>query len=271
VEGLSRAGVGVGARGPGETKLETDRRQIHNRIGVLKEQLNEVAKNRNTQRRARKKEGVQTVALVGYTNAGKSTLLNKLTDAGIFAEDMLFATLDPTARKFTMPDGGEVVFVDTVGFIRKLPHHLIRAFSSTLEESMLCDVILHVIDSSSPEMEAHIQIVDELLESLNKEKRPVLRVYNKLDVGNAPKGDGVRISAKTGKGLGEFLEQVQELLPDKRVRVTAVIPYARGELVAWLHDVALVEKEEYANEGTRIQVMIAERDLAGIKEFIIDN
>lgn len=270
-EGVSRAGVGVGARGPGETKLETDRRQIHNRISALSEQLSEVAKNRNTQRRARDKDGVQTVALVGYTNAGKSTLLNQLTNAGIFAEDMLFATLDPTARKFTMPDGGEVIFIDTVGFIRKLPHHLIRAFSATLEESMLCDVILHVIDSSSPEMEAHIQVVDNLLAELNKKNKPILRVYNKSDLSTlAPPPDSVSISAKTGTGITELLEKVQELLPIRRRRITAIIPYSHGKLVAWMHDVSQIESETHLPEGTCITAVIAEKDLVPIEEFLTD-
>jgi GTP-binding protein HflX len=282
-EGISRAGVGVGARGPGETKLETDRRRIRKRISALEEQLDEVAKNRVTMRRSRTKDGAQQVALLGYTNAGKSTLLNALTNANTTAKDMLFATLDPIARKLTMPDGAQVIFIDTVGFIRKLPHHLVRAFSSTLEESMLCDVILHVIDAFSAEREGHEQVVDALIGELNTERKPVLKVYNKADLLSGAEDDGgsgalnrddaVAISAKTGAGIDELLARILQRLPDKRVKANLLIPYENSDMVAKIYAAAQVEKKEFTDEGTVFEVTIAQKDIhaLGLKEFALDD
>ena len=287
VSGLSRAGVGVGARGPGETKLETDKRAIHRKISAIKEDLKDIEKQRETQRKDRKKSGVQSVALLGYTNAGKSTIMNALTGAEVFAEDMLFATLDPTARKREMPSGAEVVFVDTVGFVRKLPHHLIRAFSSTLEESMICDVLLHVVDYSSEEREIEEEIVERLLEKLNKAGKPVIKVYNKIDkvegepVGAtvlgrpramgtiAPTNGGeVFISAKEGQGLDILLEAIENALPEKRLIVEICVPYDKGAAVAKLHEVAAVQEEEYEAGGTRMLVSISQKDYDKVREMI---
>ncbi|MCL2740121.1 MAG: GTPase HflX, partial [Oscillospiraceae bacterium] len=247
----------------------------------------DIEKQRETQRKDRKKSGVQSVALLGYTNAGKSTIMNALTGAEVFAEDMLFATLDPTARKREMPSGAEVVFVDTVGFVRKLPHHLIRAFSSTLEESMICDVLLHVVDYSSEEREIEEEIVERLLEKLNKAGKPVIKVYNKIDkvegepVGAtvlgrpramgtiAPTNGGeVFISAKEGQGLDILLEAIENALPEKRLIVEICVPYDKGAAVAKLHEVAAVQEEEYEAGGTRMLVSISQKDYDKVREMI---
>ena len=267
---LSRLGGGIGTRGPGETKLESDRRHIHRRIAALSEELHEVVQNRETQRRARIKEGIQQVAIVGYTNAGKSTLLNKLTDAGVLSEDMLFATLDPTARRLTLHDGTTLLLIDTVGFIRKLPHHLIKAFRSTLEESLLSDVLVHIADASSPEVLNHIDIVNNLIHELGASDKPMLTVLNKIDKAeNLPPLPGcIEISAKTGEGLDNFLEMLRLSLPSQRVTVNVLIPFDRGGVVARLYDIAKVESEEYVAEGTRMRVIVDTRGLSEISEWI---
>lgn len=267
---LSRLGAGIGTRGPGETKLETDRRHIRRRIDTIRSELREVVKNREVQRRQRVKEGIQQVAVVGYTNAGKSTLLNTLTGAGVLAEDKLFATLDPTARKLTLPDGAQVVLVDTVGFIRKLPHHLIRAFHSTLEEAANADVLVHMIDGSDPEAPAHLTVAQELLAQLGAGDKPTILAVNKADI--APSSllygsSSLPISAKTGEGIDELLQRISELLPQKRYRVTVVLPFHRGDLTALLHREGSIESEEYTADGVRITVTVDEKTYAAVKEY----
>ncbi len=229
---MSRLGGGIGTRGPGESKLETDRRHIRRRLESLREQLAQVEQHRNQLRRRREKEGIITAAIVGYTNAGKSTLMNTLTDAGVLAEDKLFATLDPTSRALKLPNGVSVMLIDTVGLVRRLPHHLVEAFHSTLEEAALADMILNVCDASSPEAQVHLEVTRKLLADLGCTGRPVIPVMNKCDL--VPSlldipmiGNAVRISAKTGEGIGDLLAAVEENLPVSLRRVCLLLPLTR--------------------------------------------
>lgn len=271
---LSRMGAGIGTRGPGESRLESDRRHIMRRIGALEDQIKELKKHRGLIRDRRRKDGVITAALVGYTNAGKSTLLNALTDAGVFAEDKLFATLDPTSRAITLEDNRRILLVDTVGFIRKLPHHLIEAFKSTLEEAVVADVLIHVIDSSNHEMDTQIGVVESVLGDIGASGKPEIRVYNKCDVSGIPKitrdGCNVYISAKTGENLDKLIEAIAEAAPGAKRRVSAVIPYSEGQLVNELHEDQKVISEEYGAEGTVMELMVDERMYGRIRKYIQD-
>ncbi|MGI6265129.1 MAG: GTPase HflX [Acutalibacteraceae bacterium] len=229
-QALSRLGGGIGTRGPGETKLESDRRHIRRRIASLKEQLEAVERQRQNRRQRRQKDGLRSVALVGYTNAGKSTLMNALTDAGVLAEDKLFATLDPTARALKLPDGRQVLLLDTVGFVRRLPHQLVQAFRSTLEEATAADVLINVCDVSDPEVAQQREVTVELLRQLGCADQPVITAYNKCD--RAPVSDdlpeGIAISAVTGMGLDALLSAVARALPPDRRRVTLLLPFQEG-------------------------------------------
>ena len=234
---LSRLGGGIGTRGPGEKKLEMDRRLIHERIGQLKRELEDVKRHREIQRSRRGSSGIPVAAIVGYTNAGKSTLLNRLTGAGILAEDKLFATLDPTTRNLEMPDGQKLLLTDTVGFIRKLPHHLIEAFKSTLEEAKYSDIILHVVDASNPQMDMHMHVVYDTLRQLEVKDKVMITVYNKLDriaepvrLKDMSADYQVRISAKNGDGLDTLMDTLSQVLRSQRVyleRPTATMRRAR--------------------------------------------
>ncbi|MBR0277183.1 MAG: GTPase HflX [Clostridia bacterium] len=269
---LSRLGGGIGTRGPGETKLETDRRRIRDRITFIKKQLEEVEKTRKVQRKQRIKEGMQQVALVGYTNAGKSTLLNYLTDAGVLAEDKLFATLDPTARKLVLPDGTAVVITDTVGFIRKLPHQLIKAFRSTLEEALIADVLIHVADASSPNVEDNIAVVENLLTDLGAAEKPVLTVFNKIDLTEGfmySKPMSVEISANTGKNTDKMLEMICDVLPEKRHRIKILIPYSRGDLISEIYDSANINYEEHTADGTLMDITADSKLFNIVSDFIV--
>ncbi len=251
---LSRLGAGIGTRGPGETKLETDRRHIRRRIKALEDELEALEKRRSLARARRDKEGVETVVIVGYTNAGKSTLMNTLTEAGVLAQDKLFATLDPTSRALTLPDGRKVMLIDTVGFIRRLPHNLVEAFKSTLEEAVCAKVILNVCDASDPECSEHLQVTDDLLEELGCAGKPVIPVFNKCDLPEADtdvirRPGAVMISALEKKGLDELLEAVSKALPPTRAKVKMLIPYSDGAAAAVLRKDSVISVEEYRPDG----------------------
>lgn len=257
---LSRQGGGIGTRGPGETKLESDRRHIRERISRLREELEQVRQVRGIQRERRMKNSVPVVAIVGYTNAGKSTLLNRLTGAGIPANNRLFDTLDTTSRQLRVSDNLDVVLSDTVGFIAKLPHHLVEAFRATLEELEYADLLLHVIDASDSEREEHIAVVDSLIAKLAKPGTKVLRLYNKADLVDAediPIGeDVVRISAKRGEGMEELLKAIETALGHSRHRVKLTLPYSMGGMVQTLHDGAKVLSLEYTGEGIEAEAVL---------------
>ena len=259
-QSLSRLGGGIGTRGPGETKLESDRRHIRSRISMLEEKLRELEKRRGLLRSRRKKEGQLTAAIVGYTNAGKSTLLNALTGAEVMAEDMLFATLDPTSRGIELPDGRMLILVDTVGFIRRLPHHLVEAFKSTLEEAAAADLILNVCDASSPELEEHIEVSEKLLEELGAAETPRITVLNKADrVAELPHLTGERsvvaISAKNGEGFGELMDSMVKALSSSHTRMRVKLPYGKENLLALVRREGKVLSEEYEPDGVAAEVL----------------
>ena len=261
----------IGSKGPGETQLETDRRHIHRKIDKLKEELEEVRRVRGTQRQRRMKNEIPVVAIVGYTNAGKSTLLNALTGAGIPANDRLFDTLDTTSRLLTVSDTLDVVISDTVGFIRKLPHQLVDAFKATLEELEYADLLLHVIDISNPHWQEQAQIVDSLIAELGAEQTPCLRVYNKSDLfwGDIrPHGeDSVNISAKTGEGVDSLLQAIDKLLDKGTRRVTLHLPYDKGGLLDLLYREAKVESVEYA-ETIDVVAVCTPKAIGTVKPYI---
>ena len=273
---LSRLGGGIGTRGPGETKLETDRRHINRRIQALREQLSQVEKHRDLLNKRRQKEGVITVALVGYTNVGKSTLMNYLTQAGVLAENMLFATLDPTARSLRLPGGKTVMLIDTVGLVRRLPHHLVEAFRSTLEQAAGADVILNICDVSSSEAQIHLKVTKELLESLGCQGKPILNVLNKCDLVPGLSdmlmiGDSVRISAATGEGVADLLEAIEDNLPEKNVRVTALLPFAKSGLAAAIRKDGVILSEEYVADGLQLTAMVPPDLLEEMRDYVTEN
>lgn len=272
---MSRLGGGIGTRGPGETKLETDRRHIRRRISSLEAELKELEARRARYRERRKKDGAVTVALVGYTNAGKSTLMNALTNAGVLAENKLFATLDPTARALTLPDGRTVILIDTVGFIRRLPHKLVEAFKSTLDEAVDADVIIDVCDASSPECSEHFKVTEALLEELGCTGKPIITALNKCDVSGDDAtipllGNTVRISAKNGDGLSELLLMTQRLLPPTRKRIKLLLPFNKGALASQLRKDGVVHSEEYTAQGLLLDVTADVRMLEECKEYITE-
>ena len=263
---LSRLGGGIGTRGPGDSKLETDRRVIHARISVLKSELRDVVRHREVTREKRKQTMTPVLAIVGYTNAGKSTLLNTLTGAGILAEDKLFATLDPTTRPMALPGGEEVMLTDTVGFIRKLPHQLIDAFRSTLEEAALADMILHVADAGSPQLEEQMKTVYETLHELGADGKPVLTLFNKCDLRTGPMllrdahADRVlRISAKTGLGLDEMKAVIADMLQEQKVLIDRVFSYAESAKAALVHKTGSILSEEYLPDGIHIRAYVPKK------------
>ncbi len=260
---LSRLGGGIGTRGPGEKKIETDRRIIRERISRLSVQLKEIEQHRQTIRKKRKNISTPIAAIVGYTNAGKSTLLNKLTDAGVLSEDKLFATLDPTTRALIIPDGEKVLLTDTVGFIRKLPHHLIEAFKSTLQEAKFADIIIHVVDSSNPDMDKHIKTVYEILESLEVGDKPIITLYNKSDLvqgsicGIDTKAkQTIKVSAKTGEGLDVFLKELQYIIRDGYQKIEQLFAYSDAGKIQTIREYGKILKEEYREDGIYVEALM---------------
>ena len=269
---LSRQGGGIGTRGPGETKLESDRRHIRERITRLQNELAQVRQVRSVQRERRMKNSVPVVAIVGYTNAGKSTLLNQLTGAGIPANNRLFDTLDTTSRQLTVSDNLDVILSDTVGFISQLPHHLVDAFRATLEELEFADLLLHVIDSADPNREEHIAVVDKLISQLAKPGTPVLQCYNKADLVSReeiPVGqDVVAISAAKGLGMDKLLSAIEKALDKGLHHVVVTLPYSMGGMVETLHSGAQVKSVEYTAEGIEIETVVDEILYGRLKDYV---
>lgn len=271
---MSRLGGGIGTRGPGESKLESDKRHIRRRIYALEEELRQIEKRRNAMRTRRKKDGVIAVAIVGYTNAGKSTLMNYLTEAGVLAEDKLFATLDPTARKLTLPSGQDIMLIDTVGLVRRLPHHLVEAFKSTLEEAKSADLILNVCDASDPVCAEHLEVTERLLSELDCSKTPTVTVMNKCD--RVPElytlptlGKTVHISARTGEGIPNLLSEIEKTVCAHTARVTLLIPFSEGQKLAEIRRSGVVLSETFLPEGTRAEAVVDTALLEDLKAYLV--
>lgn len=262
-EAMSRLGGGIGTRGPGETKLETDRRVIQNRIKVLSDEIESMKQVRETTRKKRVESAVPTAAIVGYTNAGKSTLLNRITEADILAEDKLFATLDPTTRTAVLPDGQSVLLTDTVGFINKLPHHLIDAFRSTLEEAKYADIIIHVIDGANPQWQLHHRVVEDTLCDLGVVGKPVITLWNKSDL--LPEGElrqdfhadaSVMVSARTGQGLDQFFEALGQMVREMRIYAVTVLSYSDMGVLEQIRKYGQLLEEKYEGDGIHIKAYV---------------
>ena len=269
---MSRLGGGIGTRGPGETKIETDRRHIRRRMETLKEELAEVEKHRHMLRRRREKDGIITCAIVGYTNAGKSTLMNTLTDAGVLAQDKLFATLDPTSRALKLPSGVSVMLIDTVGLVRRLPHHLVEAFRSTLEEAAQSDIIINLCDASSEEARVHLSVTNDLLESLGAQDRPIITVLNKCDLLDGSVmplefENCVKISARTGEGIDRLLDAIENNLPVRMKRVSLLIPFPDAGIVSEIRDKGTLLSEEYTADGVEVEAIADEILYAKLSRF----
>ncbi len=270
---MSRLGGGIGTRGPGETKLETDRRHIRSRIDKLEENLKELQKRRDFSRSRRKKDNVLTAAIVGYTNAGKSTLLNNLAGADVLAEDKLFATLDLTSRGVELPDGRTVIVIDTVGLIRRLPHNLIEAFKSTLEEAASADIILHVIDINDNEVKEKTETTQRLLSELGCGEIPVINVFNKCDLiqSNIPESSNtVKICAKTGEGFDRLLKAISENLKETSKRVKLLLPYDKAGVASKIREKGKVFSEEYAENGILVDALADISILKELSEFMVN-
>lgn len=273
---MSRLGGGIGTRGPGETKLETNRRYIKDRIGELNQELKQIETHRQLLRNQRNKKSTPLISLVGYTNAGKSTLINALTDAGVLAEDKLFATLDTTTRKVKLPNGTEVLITDTVGFIQKLPHHLIQAFRATLEELSFADILIHVVDASNANRIQQMDVVYQTLKELHCETTPVITAYNKVDKDietplpvDTIARDKVAISAKTKKGLDSMLEKIEILLKSFRANIKVFLPYTEGSMLNMIHGKCEIITEEHKAEGIFLE-LYAEQEMENrLQKYIV--
>ena len=278
-EDMSRLGGGIGTRGPGESKLESDRRHMKRRINSLEAQIAEMDKNRSTMRASRDRSGIVKIAIVGYTNAGKSTLLNRMTDAGILAEDKLFATLDPTTRKYDLPCGESVLLTDTVGFINKLPHHLVSAFRSTLEEACYADILLIIIDASDPEFRTRLDVTENLLTELGAGGKPTIYAFNKCDLGvaefagmgMAAKENVVYISAKTGQGMNLLVSKIEELVLDGKKLVTYRIPNSDAGALNTLYRLANVENVEYGHEYIEVTALADAKARGIMRKYAVDD
>jgi len=274
---LSRLGGGIGTRGPGEKKLEMDRRHIKESISQLNHELKEIRTHRQLLRTGREKSGTPVVALVGYTNAGKSTILNRLTQAGVLEEDKLFATLDTTTRKVELPGGSEIMLSDTVGFIQKLSHHLVEAFKATLEELKFADVLLHVVDSSNPSREEHMEVVYKTLKELGCEGKPVITVYNKIDKEvelplpyDKYSALSLAISAYNENDLEKLVKGIEDLLKTFRKPLNVIIPYSDGAIIGMIHGKCDVLSEEHIAEGYKIELYADEEMENRLKKYIIE-
>ncbi|MFO1462266.1 MAG: GTPase HflX [bacterium] len=265
---FGRLGGGIGTRGPGETQLEVDRRRVRERISRIKQQLQRVESSRHLHRRQREGVPIPTVAMVGYTNAGKSTLMNQLTQAGVLVEDKLFATLDPTVRRLKLPSGRQVLLSDTVGFIRKLPHALVEAFKATFEEVRAADLLLHVIDSSYPTWQQQKEVVEGVLRELGLQEKPTIEVYNKIDLlgASAANGHGARISARTGQGVEELLSQIEDRLHEGFRTYRVQVPYERCDCLEWLYRVGEVEGRQDAESGVLMRVVLSPEDVGRLRK-----
>ncbi len=276
-KGLSQQAGGIGTRmGGGETKLEVDRRRLLRRVTKLEEELKELTKNRQTQRKARARSRLPTITIVGYTNAGKSTLLNRLTDAGVLVQDRLFATVDPTTRRLELPGGERVLVTDTVGFVKKLPHQLVQAFRSTLDEVAEADLLIHVVDASTADPRAHMDAVRAVLREINADDVPELIVFNKADAADPDDAKrllqnhpgSVLLSAETGEGIDRLLDVVGERLREMTHVVELVVPYDRGDVVAAVHRAGEVVSESHDEDATRLWARIRPEDLGRFREFV---
>ena len=273
---LSRLGGGIGTRGPGETKLESDRRHLKEKVVALEKRLEEMEHNRLVMRSQRDKSGIPKVALVGYTNAGKSTLLNRLTDAGVLSEDKLFATLDPTTRKFELPCGESILLTDTVGFIRKLPHHLIKAFKSTLDEVVYADILIIVSDINDPEAPEHIEVTKGVIEELGASDKPVIYVYNKCDLlcGDMPVSDDpntVIVSSTTGYGIDDLMRLITEEIQKYKKEYNLLIPYSEQGKLSAMYNVYTVKSVDYLDNGISVSVVLDSRGKGLYEKYIVEN
>jgi GTPase len=271
------AGAGMGSRGPGETKIELDRRRINTRMAKLRTQIKGFGPSRETKRANRRRTGIPNVAITGYTNAGKSSLLNRLTNAGVLVEDALFATLDATVRKSTTPSGRAMTLTDTVGFVRNLPHELVEAFRSTLEEVGSADVIVHVVDASHPDPGAQLATVRAVISEVGASDIPEIVVFNKVDIVDSGmvlqlrgvESDALFVSAYTGEGIEALLARIDEVLPKPSTKLSVTIPFDRGELVARLHNEAIIESTHYDETGTSLDVVVDDQLAATLEEFVV--
>ncbi|MFP4698448.1 MAG: GTPase HflX [Eubacteriales bacterium] len=272
---LSRLGGGIGTRGPGEKKLEVDRRHIRNRISHLSNSLEEIKKHRDLIREQRNKNKIPIIAIVGYTNAGKSTLLNKLTDAKVLEEDKLFATLDPTTRQLQLPSGRQVLITDTVGFIRKLPHHLIEAFQGTLEEAKYADILINVVDSSNHQAEKHMHVVYQTLKDLEAFDKPIITVFNKQDkvdnhvyLKDLKANKTILASIVKNQGINELLDSIEDMLREQQQYVEMIIPYQEGSLLQDIRNYGEINKEEYKNEGVLVKAYVSKDFYNKVKKYV---
>lgn len=271
---LSRQGGGIGTRGPGESKLETDRRHLHEKINSLERRLDELEHNRSVMRSQRDRSGLPKISLVGYTNAGKSTLLNCLTGAGVLAEDKLFATLDPTTRKMELPSGESVLITDTVGFIRKLPHHLVKAFKSTLDEVTYADILIIVSDINDPEVPEHLEVTKNVIAELGASDKPVIYVYNKCDlndeVTHAVLGENiVCLSAKTGNGIDILLDMIDTEIHRGKKEYELLIPYSDQSILSQLYDSYTVVSVNYLDNGVSVKVILDKKGRGQLEKYIV--
>lgn len=272
---LSRQGGGIGSRGPGESKLETDRRHLHEKVVALESKLKELEKNRSIMRSQRDRSGLPKLAIVGYTNAGKSTLLNAMTGANVLSENKLFATLDPTTRKMQLPSGEEILITDTVGFIRKLPHYLVKAFKSTLDEVRYADILLIVLDSSDSECLSQLKVTEDVIAELGAEGKPTVLVYNKCDL--LPQCDNIAVdknsvfvSAETGKGIVELISKIEGVVRQNKSEVKLLIPYSMQHLVNIIYNEHVVVETEYSDDGVIIKAVLDAKGLGQYKKYIIE-